>query len=207
VHTAVGLHPDIHDSGPLWVTSVIAEAAVDPVDVLAVAHDIAAAEAVRAPVARHSLSDLALGDGAFWTITEERMLGGGEHVRAILPAWQAKSDHDLKADPELGFGVVRRALLSAGGGSSARPVDARQTAVAGFGQYGFEAAALGGIAVGGHFGRQEPARVATLRFGHPYAVVAVARGGERVGHPWNGMPVFATWVTEPSHPSEVTTRS
>jgi hypothetical protein len=36
---------------------------------------------------------------------------------------------------------------------------------------------------------------------HPYAVVAVARGGDRSDHPWNGVPVFAGWVAEPCEPS------
>jgi hypothetical protein len=42
------------------------------------------------------------------------------------------------------------------------------------------------------------ARVAELRFGHPYAVVAVATD-RRVGGtgPWHGVPVFSGWVAEP----------
>jgi hypothetical protein len=40
--------------------------------------------------------------------------------------------------------------------------------------------------------RQGVRRTAALRFGHPYAVVAVAEGG-----PWDGLPVFSGWVAEP----------
>jgi len=83
-----------------------------------------------------------------------------------------------------------------------RPVNAFQAAVAGYGQYGFEAAAFTGIALGCAFGSPEPARVATLRFGHPYAVVAVMRHA-RTGDPWHGIPLFAAWVAEPRDPSEV----
>ena len=199
VHTA-------YAEGALQVTSVIAGIDVEPVDVLAAAHHIAVAEATGAPVSRHSLSDMALGDGAFWTITEEHTLGGGERVRAILPAWQAKSDHDLMANPTLGFGVAARALIAAADGWSAPAVDAVQCAVARYGQYGFEAAAITTIALTGAFLPSEPTRVATLCFGHPYAVVAVARGNRR-GDPWAGMPVFAAWVREPSDASAVTTGS
>ena len=40
-------------------------------------------------------------------------------------------------------------------------------------------------------------REAELRFGHPYAVVAVAtqRGGAAPG-PWHGLPVFSAWVAD-----------
>ena len=190
--------------GALQVTSVIAGRDVGPVDVLAAAHDIAVAEAIGADVPRRSLSDMALGDGAFWTIAEERLSGGGEHVEAVLPAWEARSDHDLMADPQLGFGAVGRALTAAATGQSAPAVDARQCAVARYGQYGFEAAAITAVSLTGAPLPSEPARIATLRFGHPFAVVAVARGRRR-GDPWAGMPVFAAWVSDPSDAAEVTT--
>lgn len=202
---AVGVHT-AYAEGALQVTSVIADANVGPVDVLAVANGIAVAEATGAQVPRRSLADMALGDGPFWTISEQRTLGGVERVRAILPAWQATSDHDLMVDPQLGFGAAGRALLAAADGSSAPAVDARQSAVARYGQYGFEAAAVTALSARGAFLRSEPARVATLRFGHPYAVVAVARGRRR-GDPWTGIPVFAAWVGEPSDASSVTTGS
>jgi hypothetical protein len=50
-------------------------------------------------------------------------------------------------------------------------------------------------------------RVAELRFGHPYAVVAVATqegyvaGDFRTG-PWHGLPVFSAWVAEPDEAEE-----
>jgi hypothetical protein len=40
--------------------------------------------------------------------------------------------------------------------------------------------------------------VAELRFGHPYAVAAVAvqDAGGTPG-PWHGLPVFSAWVADP----------
>ena len=100
--------------GALQVTSVIAGRDVGPIDVLAAAHDIAVAEAIGAEVPSRSLSDMALGDGAFWTIAEEPLSGGGEHVEAVLPAWEARSDHDLMAEPTAGL-RCRRAGVGIGG--------------------------------------------------------------------------------------------
>jgi hypothetical protein len=46
-------------------------------------------------------------------------------------------------------------------------------------------------------------RIAELRFGHPYAVVAVTldhgrdTAGQSVPRPWHGIPVFSAWVSEP----------
>jgi hypothetical protein len=46
-------------------------------------------------------------------------------------------------------------------------------------------------------------RRATLRFGRPYAVVAVAV--DTTGGPWHGVPVFSAWVAEPSEPFDEST--
>jgi hypothetical protein len=210
VHTA-------YAEGALQVTSVIAAADVDPVDVLAAAHDIASAQTAGAPVSKQSLFDIPLGDGPFWTIAEEQMPGGGEHFQTVLPAWHATTELDLTSHPELGFGAAARALSEPATGSTAPVVDARQVAVARYGRYGFDAAAVaGGIVIGGPL-PSGPARLATLRFGHPYAVVAavdVVDDGEFPGWnrrwppvPWRGMPLFSAWVAEPGEPSEVVTGS
>lgn len=64
-------------------------------------------------------------------------------------------------------------------------------------------------AVTGHFAltsmpSEVTVREAELRFGHPYAVVAVAsqyvvRAGSEYSEPgpWHGVPVFSAWVSEP----------
>lgn len=61
---------------------------------------------------------------------------------------------------------------------------------------GFEAAAVTGMGVqAAMMGQRAPGllREAVLRFGHPYAVVAVCQDGR-----WDGLPVFSAWITSPS---------
>ncbi|CAM3055340.1 hypothetical protein BST27_15010 [Mycobacterium intermedium] len=194
VHTAFG-------SDSLQVTSVIARADAPSEAVLAAAHDIARRDANGSPVRRLGLSKLPLGQGDFWTITEERR-PGGDQVRVVLPAWTASSDHDLSADRRLGFGAVARAI---GAAVSVPPeVDARQSAVARYGQFGFEAAAVTAVALRSAMLPLGLSRTATLIFGHPYAVVAVT-GGRHRRDPWAGVPVFAAWVSDPAEVSAVST--
>lgn len=197
VHTALG--PD-----SLQVTSVIAAEDADFETVLAAAHDIARRAATGSTVRRRELSELPLGDGEFWTISEERR-PGGDRVRVVLPAWEASSDHDLTADPALGFGAAGRALgACVDRGDPPRlqspgvpDIDARQAAVARYGRWGFEAAAVTAVALRSAMMTPGLSRSATLRFGHPYAVVAVT-GGRNRRDPWAGVPVFAAWVTKPA---------
>lgn len=197
VHTAVAAEG-------LRVTSVIAATDVRPAEVLAAAHDLALA----APADRRSLFDLPLGDGPMWTVTEERVFttatGGREEVhRAVLPAWSARSRHDLDR-PELGIPAAAAAAKSALAAPRSRH-EAAQSAMARYSSTGFEAAAVSALA----FLRAAPAgqeglrRTAELRFGHPYAVVAVVEHpGEpdsTAGAAWHGLPVFSAWVTEPDN--------
>jgi hypothetical protein len=118
----------------------------------------------------------------------------------VLPAWSASSDHDL-TDPALGFAAASSALLPGRG-----PWDARQAAMARYSRTGFEAAAVTAVAVA--MAARVPARrrEAELRFGHPYAVVAVTTepgaggaGGTGAGQRslWHGLPVFCAWVSQP----------
>lgn len=201
VHTALG-------GDSLQVTSVIARRDVPFEAVLATAHDIARREATGARISRRALSEMALGDGEFWTITEEHR-PRADGVRVVLPAWEASSSHDLTADPRLGFGAVGRALAAAAPAAPDIPdipdipnIEARQAAVARYGRWGFEAAAVTAVAVRSAMVSSARVRTATLRFGHPYAVVAVTRGRRR-GDPWAGVPVFAAWVGEPSESSSI----
>lgn len=192
VHTAIG-------EGSLQVTSVIARPDVPSAEVLAAAHDIARREATGAAVHRRALADLRLGEGEFWTITEEHR-PGGDRVQVVLPAWTASSNHDLTGDPGLGFGAAGRALAVLL--SSPPDLQARQSAVARYGRWGFEAAAVTAIAQRAAMMPSGRSRTAILRFGHPYAVVAVTTARRR-RDPWDGMPVFAAWVAEPAEPAEV----
>lgn len=194
VHTAVG-----DDS--LRVTSVIARQDATCDEVLAAAHDIARREGSSSAVGRRALSDLPLGDGEFWTIAEDRR-PGGDQIRVVLPAWRASSDHELTADPGLGFGAVGRTLGAALNLQDLQGMQARQSAIARYGQWGFEAAAVTAVAQRSAMPSAAKSRTATLRFGHPYAVVAVT-GGRRRRDPWAGVPVFAAWVGEPAEVASI----
>jgi hypothetical protein len=197
--------------GGLLVGSVVAiDQMVPSADVLAAASSIVSMEA-RSPhgVARRSLFDLPLGDDAVWTVTEEEVQtkapdGREEVVIAVLPAWSAETTVDLDHE-DLGVPSAARAIKKATGLTNLTYA-AKQSAVARYSAIGFEAAAVSGLAVALSAPQLRPGRrrKATLRFGHPYAVVAVATGaprvhrGDRLSSPWHGLPVFSAWVSEPA---------
>jgi hypothetical protein len=194
VHTA-------RAEGGLMVTSVAAAPAVPAADVLASAYDLATAVAVGGSMVRRSLFDLPLGDGPLWAISERRgavKAAGGREERctAVLPAWSARSELDL-SQPGLGFQAAARALVPGD------PWQARQAVMARYTRTGFEAAAVTGMAVAMamRVPREGVLRTAQLRFGHPYAVVAVTAdqsGPPGAGSsPWHGLPVFSAWVSDP----------
>ncbi len=187
----------------LVVVSVAAAPQVPPADVLAVAYDLSAGVADGAqPAGSRSLFDLPLGVTPLWTINEERVRtrardGREERHHAVLPCWSARSEHDLTA-PALGFAAASETLAKALT-LAVESFEARQTAMARFGRYGFEAAAVTGMVGVVSLPPEGVARTAELRFGNPYAVVAVAtdtRGDGGTG-PWHGVPVFSAWITEP----------
>ena len=197
--------------GGLLVGSVIAaDPEVAPADVLAVAHSIVTAEATTPhSVAHRSLFDLPLGEGAIWTITEEEVEtkapdGREEVVTAVLPAWSAESTVDLDRE-DLGLPAAAR-LIKQALGLTNLTYEARQTAVARYTAVGFEAAAVSALALMSSAPQLRPGyrREATLRFGHPFAVVAVASDdlgvppSHRVSSPWHGLPVFSAWMSEPA---------
>ncbi|MET8360089.1 hypothetical protein [Micromonospora sp. NPDC005171] len=205
VHTAPA---QTTDGAGLVVLSVAAAPQVPPAEVLAVAYDLSAGAADGAqPAGSRSLFDLPLGEAPLWTLTEERVRttardGREERHSAVLPCWSARSEHDLTA-PALGFPAVAATL----GTALALPVEhfeARQTAVARFDRYGFEAAAVTGMFGLTSLPPEGVARTAELRFGHPYAVVAVATDTRADGGtgPWHGVPVFSAWVAEPEELTE-----
>jgi hypothetical protein len=196
----VAAHTALADAG-LQVTSVIAAADVPRADVLAVAHDLAGtARGRRGTGSSVSLFDLPLGDSPLWTITERDARAGGEQSEAVLPAWQVESEHDLLTVPSLAFGAAARSLQKLAQVNGL--VEAAQTAVAKFTRRGFEAAAVTalGIAVSGRMPPPPgPYRTATVRFAHPYAVIATTRATSN--DPWDGLPVFAAWITRPDDAS------
>jgi hypothetical protein len=187
VHTA-------RDALGLAVTSVIAATEVATADVLAAAHEAAAGT-----TARTSLFDLPLGDAPLWTIAEAPSHRGGrqEDCVAVLPAWSARSDHELAGVAGLGFDEAAGALIALLPKAD-WDYDARQSAYARYSREGFEAAAVTtlGVRLAAAFGGDGVKRTATLRFGHPYAVVATVESDES---PWDGLPVFSAWVAEPEN--------
>ncbi len=188
----------------LQVVSVAAAPGVPAAEVLAAAYDLAAALGSGGPVARRSLFDLPLGEAPLWTVAEQTAAirtAREERCTAVLPAWSASSEHDL-GQPGLGFGLAAQAL------APGDPWQARQAAVARYDRVGFEAAAVSALAVAMSMRapRRGLLRTAELRFGHPYAVVAVpvpeVTGPGRTppgreSSPWDGLPVFSAWVAEP----------
>jgi hypothetical protein len=190
----------------LSVVSVAAAPDIPAGDVLAAAYDLAPTVDRDHPPGRRSLFDLPLGATPLWTIREEPVrtyAAGGREERysAVLPCWSADSTHDLGAR-NLGFPAAAAAL-----GTLLGIVDfsfaARQAAMARYSRYGFEAAAVTALAVAVSLRPEGIARIADLRFGHPYAVVAVATDtrsdadGQSVPGPWHGIPVFSAWIGEP----------
>jgi hypothetical protein len=176
--------------GGLVVLSVIAAPDVSRADVADAAHQLAIAVARNAEVSRRSLFDLPLGDAPLWSIREEQFAGGAaERIQAVLPAWSASDTLDL-SDDRLGFDAAGHAI---GGGDR---WDARQAVTANYSRTGFEAAAVTAIAARMAMRpRQLTARVAELRFAHPYAVVAAS--ATEPSSPWHGLPLFSAWITEP----------
>jgi hypothetical protein len=183
-------------AGGLLVVSVGAQPEVPAGPVLALAHDIGHRLARGARVDRRDLSSLPLGDGPLWALREATAPADG--CTAVLPAWSASSRHDL-TDPALGFAAAVRGM-----GHGAESWDARQAAMARYSRTGFEAAAV--TAMVAAVAARIPARhrLAELRFGHPYAVVAVATHPATGREPppaggdlWHGLPVFSAWVSEP----------
>jgi hypothetical protein len=180
----------------LQVCSVAADSGIPASAVVRAAHQIGCAYAVGAPLQERRLGDLPLGDGPAWQLREEVLAAGADVCTAVLPAWQARSEHDLGA-PGLGFDAAKRAL------APDDPWQARQSAVAKYSRTGFEAAAITAMFVASSLPAMQRRRVAELRFGHPYAVVAVAlarpdQAAEQLSYQaWDGLPVFSAWVAQP----------
>lgn len=193
--------------GGLLVGSVIAaDPAVPPGEVLAEAERIVTFEATRpGSVPRLSLFKLPLGAGSVWDIATEP--GGSpdwhdaqERFTTVMPAWSATTGVDLEAEEGLGFPAAAAAI------ARAQDLDrwifrARQSAVARYDAVGFQAAAVTALMVlvsGSHPRSQRAPRRATIRFRHPYAVVAAtSNDGEAPPPPaWQGLPVFSAWVAE-----------
>lgn len=206
VHVAPA-RPERTEAGKagLTVVSVAAGPGVPSGEVLAAAYRLAGAAVAGGEPGRRSLFDLPLGETALWSLREERVPTHARDRReerhaALLPCWSARSEHRLT-----GVGLGFEAAIRAVGrrlGDAGLEVTAQQAAMARFGRYGFEAAAVTAAFGLVSLPPEGVARTAELRFGHPYAVVAVATDERPDGTgPWHGVPVFSAWVAEPEEPS------
>ncbi len=179
------------------VVSVAALPEVPASTVLAVAHSIGADYATGRQISRRNLSELPVGDAPCWQVREQS--AAADTWTAVLPAWSARSDHDLAA-AGLGFGAAAHALSD-----SNDLWEAKQAVQATYSRTGFEAAAVMGLGIRlSAMSLSRPHRAAELRFGHPYAVVALTidagdgRPSAAQASPWHGLPVFSAWVAQPT---------
>jgi hypothetical protein len=184
----------VESRGGLVVASAVGASDAPPADVLEAAQSTVTALAAGRRPSRIPLTDLPLGDGPAWRITEAELPAESpEHYECLLPAWEARSEHRLLMRAELGFRAAGSTLLQLLRASEC-DVEAMQSAVARYSATGFEAAAvtaLGARAVSARVVRTQRVRTARIEFTRPHAVVAATAGGE-----WDGLPVFAAWVTE-----------
>jgi hypothetical protein len=200
------------------VMSVSADPAVDRLLVVEAAYELASrSRRDEADSVRCSLFDVPAGQGHSWEITEREVATrvAGERleevVSAILPAWTANSDLDLKASPLFGAGPAVSALLALLGPHPAGDeTEAVQSASASYSPEGFEAAAVTAFAVRAaallrpsHTGRKRQAR---LYFDHPFAVVALSATANDLDRTGAGhseafcLPLFSAWVATPEEP-------
>jgi hypothetical protein len=203
----------------MTVTSVMAQRDVPPADVMATAYNLAVAVTRQRPIEARSLFDLPLGHSPMWTISEEETLAATpgereEFCDAVLPAWSSEATHDL-GRAELGFPAAAASLAKMTGFEDLYGYQAKQSVVARYNRKGFEAAAVSATDFCGAAGYQADERsllrLATLRFGHPFAVVAVTQGyvpwpgdagSTKASEFWYGLPVYSAWVTAPVEAEE-----
>jgi Serpin (serine protease inhibitor) len=156
-----------------------------------------------------SLFDLDVGDGHSWTVTERERLAWQPGQRfewisdAYMPAWTHQSSTDLLASntfaADAAIATLQRVTSRSG------PAGAKQTAVATFDRYGFEAAAVTAMGFATSGRPRDPTetgieRVAQLRFDHPFAAIAVDSSDSIDSPTWNGLPLFEAWITTPKEP-------
>ena len=183
-------------AGGLQVVSVAAMPDVAAGQVLAAAYEIGSAHAAGLRIERRDLASLPLGESPLWLLRE--VAAAADSCGAVLPAWSARSRHDLTA-PGLGFAAAKNALVQ-----NDDPWQAGQVAMARYSRTGFEAAAITGFAVMSSARLPGRHRHAELRFGHPYAVVAVTTDTSGCSGPWHGLPVFSAWVSKPQDAADDT---
>ncbi len=192
----------------LTVVSVSADPGTPREAVLEAAHELA-----RPPAhsRSQSLFELPLGDGHSWLIAEHEVATATPDERieridgASLPAWRVEGELDLLLSDRFGSQPALETMRRQIGPRADDEFGARQAAVASFTRFGFEAAAVTAFAIATSAHMPPPhsglLRTATLRFDHPYAVVAVAGDPQRACS-WSGLPLFTAWVDSPEEPAD-----
>ncbi len=200
----------------LTVISVSADPMVPREAVLDAAHEIAAAGLADVASMACSLFELPLGDGHSWRISEREVRAhrDGERIERItaasLPAWRIETETDLKRSELFGCEPALQTLRSLIGREDDDQTEAVQAAVASYGRYGFEAAAVTAFALRAAAAmaprNKGLERAATLRFDHPYAAVAVAGRPEPAGSglstAFSGLLLFSAWLDQPIEPED-----
>jgi hypothetical protein len=201
----------------LGVLSVAADPAVDRQQVFEAAYELARrCRNDTLGLARRSLFDLPVGEGASWLITEREVPTDEPDARleefeyVVLPAWKSESVLNLKASALFGAHPALDALLGLIGPSPEGDVtEAVQSAVASFTPTGFEAAAVSAFAISTsrlvptHRGVERRAR---LLFDHPFVAIALAGSQSdflraRARHTdVFCLPLFSAWVETPEEP-------
>lgn len=181
-------------AGGLEVTSVAALPDVRPDRVLAAAYDLGGKRAAGVRIDTRDLASLPVGEYPLWSVHE--VMAPADSTTAVLPAWSATSDHDL-AVAGLGFDAAKNALVH-----NDDPWRARQAAMARYSRTGFEAAAVSALAVATAARLPARHREVILRFGHPYAAVAITTEASGAASLWHGLPVFSAWVAEPENATD-----
>ena len=195
----------------LTVVSVSAAPEVDRASVLGAAYEVAATVCGDWGREKCSLYDLPLGSGHSWEISEREVRAAIKDSRleriegAALPAWHVQGELKLMQSAAFGTAPALSTLRTLIGPRPNDETDAVQAAVASFGRYGFEAAAITTFnAVAAALGPRQRAvqRSAVLRFDHPFAAVAIAgQPGDTTGV-LAGLPLFSAWVAEPIEPED-----
>jgi Serpin (serine protease inhibitor) len=209
----------------LTVISVVAAPQVPRLAVLQAAHEVAAVATGDWQQLACSLFELPLGAGHAWEISERetRTYAAGQRVERIaaasLPAWDVESRIDLEQSQLFASGPALETMRALIGPRPDDMTEAVQSAVASFGRYGFEAAAVTafGIRTSASRGPDQIGveRSAILRFDRPYVAIAIAgraappqRPGTRFARipqereAFDGLPLFTAWVAVPREPED-----
>lgn len=189
----VGVHV-AHGTNGLDVYSVIADPAVNYIDVIRVAHEISAQD--RGENLGVPLHQLEVEGSDIYELSRVQSSTGDNRV-AYLPKWKTvNSLSHLQDDRSLGFRAIAESIAKRSG---IKPDEAdvivQQDVVAEYTASGFDAAAVtqmmmrvGIVSVP----RTKEAYLLEILFNHPYAVVAVVRDKSS----WTGTPIFSSWVKE-----------